>query len=273
MNRRRFFVRSALATGALLSIPGLTRAVRTTECTTRIFKGSKTVKDGNLNIRLELCPEILEHYKTAPKEDKQVVLNLFPNEAEYYEATYTISGVKKGTDGTLTVSCTYMSATAKLFKLPADFNKLKLSFRMKKDDQGMPLAELLDLKGQRYALLEMERPAGEDEECYLTTACVREQGKSDQCEELQVLRQFRDQYLRRLPEGESLVQAYYQHAPSIVQAINARPDHAEIYRRLYRDMIRPAVELIHKGRHAEAERCYRNYTEQLYRFYVSREIR
>jgi len=47
--------------------------------------------------------------------------------------------------------------------------------------------------------------------CYLTTACCQHMGLPDNCEELEVLRKFRDEYVPAI-----LVVEYYKTAPSIV---------------------------------------------------------
>ena len=59
------------------------------------------------------------------------------------------------------------------------------------------------------------------EGCFLTTPCVAHAGLADDCEELTVLRGFRDDYLLRFDEGRRLVDEYYNIAPGIVRAIDA----------------------------------------------------
>lgn len=51
--------------------------------------------------------------------------------------------------------------------------------------------------------------------CYLTTACCAYKGLPDDCEELQVLRKFRDEYVPAI-----LVIEYYKEAPDIVPMLN-----------------------------------------------------
>lgn len=46
------------------------------------------------------------------------------------------------------------------------------------------------------------------EGCYLTSACVTARGLSDQCEELQALRSFRDGYLSEQPGGPAEIEQY-----------------------------------------------------------------
>lgn len=59
--------------------------------------------------------------------------------------------------------------------------------------------------------------------CFLTSACVAYKGLPDDCEELTVLRQYRDYYLRGFKEGQNDVERYYQIAPVVVKAIEALP--------------------------------------------------
>lgn len=268
MNRRDFLARGAAATGAILALPSLVKAASPAECTTRVFKGIKTVRDLTYTLRLEFCPEVLESYKTAAKEDKQVVFTISPNDNQYYEGTYNIGTVKSAADGTATVACIYASATAVGFKLPADFNKLKLTFRVKKNAEGLPVADLLDSKGKSYGLLEMEQSGDDMEGCFLTTACIQQEGKADDCEELQLLRAFRDGYLLGREEGGTLVKAYYRHAPEIVRSIDRAENNREVYAHIYRHMILPTVELVKAGRYPEALENYTAFTRALHAKYV-----
>lgn len=67
------------------------------------------------------------------------------------------------------------------------------------------------------------------EDCFLTSACVKYQGKTDDCEELTVLRQFRDGYMRTIENGETLIKEYYESAPIIVEKINASAEKDSYY--------------------------------------------
>jgi len=63
--------------------------------------------------------------------------------------------------------------------------------------------------------------------CYLTTACMRhmQENFDDCCEELMMLRWFRDSFVSKAD-----VEHYYQTAPIVVNAINAIEDNDAIYR-------------------------------------------
>ena len=84
---------------------------------------------------------------------------------------------------------------------------------------------------------------GSDDSCYITTACIRARRLPDDCEELTLLRQFRDSYMRTQPEGEKDIREYYRSAPALVERINAREDAAQIWSVIYEEMILPCVEL------------------------------
>lgn len=93
------------------------------------------------------------------------------------------------------------------------------------------------------------------EGCYITTACVESMGLDDDCTELKVLRKFRDQYLKNKINGEQLIQLYYQHAPSILQAIRKREEEEEIFKHLY-TVISQCVAAIQHGEHEFAFQKY-----------------
>ena len=105
--------------------------------------------------------------------------------------------------------------------------------------------------------------------CYLTTACVAARGLPDTCAELQTLRAFRDGVLTRRPGGQQEIARYYQIAPGIVAAINHREDAAEIWNRVYEELVEPCVQMIHEGKDEEAYQLYKVYTMELGLKYMS----
>ena len=52
-------------------------------------------------------------------------------------------------------------------------------------------------------------------------------------------------------------------APDIVAAINHRKDAAEIWNRVYDELVQPCVQMIHNGQDEEAYRLYKAYTLSL----------
>lgn len=99
--------------------------------------------------------------------------------------------------------------------------------------------------------------------CFLTSACTKARGLADDCEELTILRQFRDRHLLATPEGRELVADYYRIAPPICQAIEMLPDAVEVYEYLYRELVQPTVALVKKHDHAAARDLYRRVTLEL----------
>lgn len=96
--------------------------------------------------------------------------------------------------------------------------------------------------------------------CYLTSACTQARGLPDDCEELTVLRTFRDTYVRALPEGEADIRRYYAVAPQIVNAIERKCDASEAFDRIYRELVQPCVQLIQDGKNEDAYQLYKTYS-------------
>lgn len=97
--------------------------------------------------------------------------------------------------------------------------------------------------------------------CYITTAVCDGLGKPDDCYELTLLRDYRDNYLVKSEEGASLVKTYYDIAPTIVKRIS-RDEHAnEVYHNLWNQYLSPCVTLIEKG---AVEECKDKYTEMVH---------
>ena len=105
-----------------------------------------------------------------------------------------------------------------------------------------------------------------DAGCFLTSACVEARGLPDDCEELTILRNYGDTYLRNMSGGDEEVLQYYRIAPTIFEHIKARNDSAEIWGKVYREMVLPCVEMIKAEKMAEAFMLYKSYTIQLAEF-------
>lgn len=107
----------------------------------------------------------------------------------------------------------------------------------------------------------------ESSDCLLTTACVEYAGLPDNCEELEVMRWFRDTYVRSLPSGKQLLAEYYAIAPQIVQRIKSQPNATEVLERLLRK-IRTVVRLIRSQEISEALRISLTEFDQLKKEYL-----
>ena len=94
-------------------------------------------------------------------------------------------------------------------------------------------------------------------DCFLTTVVCKHQQKADTCHELQVLRRFRDGWMKdNRPED---IAQYYSEAPAIVEKLESKPVGFRnyIYDTMYRDYIQPAVQLIENGEDKAAYVLYR----------------
>ena len=102
-----------------------------------------------------------------------------------------------------------------------------------------------------------------DRSCFITTACIRAKNLPDDCEELTLLRKYRDSYLLSFDEGKSDVAHYYSIAPKIVSEIQKTKNSNDIFVQLYYELIVPCVELIQKQKYKEAHELYKNTTMML----------
>lgn len=107
-----------------------------------------------------------------------------------------------------------------------------------------------------------------DSVCYLTTACTKTMNRPDNCLELEVLRDFRDNFLMKSSEGKRAVKEYYEVAPKIVQAVEKREDASEIWKEVYGDIVH-AMSLVLFGSFDKAFEHYKQMTLGLKENYLN----
>lgn len=106
-----------------------------------------------------------------------------------------------------------------------------------------------------------------DLECFLTTACIRHKHLPDHCEELQLLRSFRDHYMRSSATGIRLVNDYYLLGPQLVSAIEKDKEKASTYRYIY-GCIQKACDKILRNKNQGAQNVYTKMVHQLSKKYL-----
>ena len=92
--------------------------------------------------------------------------------------------------------------------------------------------------------------------CFITTAACRALNARDDCEELMLLRKFRDTHLQSDADGESIVSEYYRIAPLLIKHIDALPNPCEKYQSLWEEYIAPSCQMITDGKFDEAKWIY-----------------
>ena len=75
-----------------------------------------------------------------------------------------------------------------------------------------------------------------DDKRLLASACFCFMGKTDNCEELVLLREFRDVYLARYEEGRKLIDLYCVVSYQLVDKINASKDKNKYYEFAYNEI-------------------------------------
>ncbi len=104
--------------------------------------------------------------------------------------------------------------------------------------------------------------------CYVTTAVCESLGKDEDCYELRLLKDYRDHYLSSQPDGRSLIDEYYNIAPTIVNRINKRENAQEIYRNIFKNYISPCIHNIEAEDNESCKETYINMIRILQKEYM-----
>lgn len=83
--------------------------------------------------------------------------------------------------------------------------------------------------------------------CFITTAVCESSKKPDDCEELTILRKFRDEYMLIDDDRKKLVDEYYRIAPEIVAKLKEHDNSDEIFKAILDEFIYPCIIYIKKG--------------------------
>ena len=92
--------------------------------------------------------------------------------------------------------------------------------------------------------------------CFITTAVCGSFGKPDDCYELTTFRAFRDEWLVKQPDGQSLIDKYYSIAPKIVDKINELPNASAVYQSIWTDYLKPCLQFIERGNFQDCKNLY-----------------
>lgn len=105
--------------------------------------------------------------------------------------------------------------------------------------------------------------------CYVTTAVCLNLNKGENCEELRLIKEFRDGYLSSTKEGQALIEEYYDIAPTLVKRIAKDIEAQEKYVWLWNTYLAPCVAYIKSGQPESCKETYCNMMEELREEYMT----
>lgn len=104
--------------------------------------------------------------------------------------------------------------------------------------------------------------------CFVTTAVCCGLHKPQDCREIALMKRYRDEYLFRLAEGESLIEEYYDIAPTIVKRIAKEASPEEKYLYLWNTYISKCVALVEKQENEKCRKLYESMMAELREEYM-----
>ena len=107
------------------------------------------------------------------------------------------------------------------------------------------------------------------EGCFITTACVKAKGFSDDCFELSILRKYRDKLVKEDDNINKVVKGYYRTAPQLVEILNKQPNKQDIYEHIYNELVVKSIGFLIDGEYYKAVDQYKKVYEELIEKYKS----
>lgn len=92
--------------------------------------------------------------------------------------------------------------------------------------------------------------------CFITTATCQALNKGDDCLELNLIRDFRDNWLSIQKNGLKIILDYYHYAPLIVDRIEAKKNKKTIYRKIWTNYLNDFFQHILLNNFEDAKRKY-----------------
>lgn len=269
MDRRKFIKRSASLSLAVAGLP-LAKKMLTQNTKSIYVNVVDHNKPNQYEYSIEVYHNALIDFANAIDEEKKIKL---------YSFLYDISGsyVYKDTFQYLLpiASITKDNKDANTYIIKTkdgerEYGKLEWpkalsanpTFKVKINESAL----LLDKSGKTFTTMKL-KTANDDEECFITTACVTERGMADNCDELSTLRSLRENYMRQSQQGKSLLAEYQTLGPAVVAAISHCENRKEIYDYLFQNMITPAVAMIKNGEYQDAVDWYQGFSVELKKKY------
>ena len=254
MNRRNFIQKSGFAA---IAVAGLPQAIRNQQNTPSRYKTElKYSQTDQTYFEIGIFHSAVERFSSASEDEKVIGVKV-----KFYETTdltkptkaaeyrYTIQKVEQeDKDSNIwKITTKFSEKVAGDYEFPKSYPK-NLTFRI------IPSTYINVLGKKDATLVSVPFPppgassSSADEDCFLTTACVKHHNLPDDCEELQALRFLRDQFMANDQEGNNLINQYSIAGPEIVKSINTFQNKSAIYEYMHREMILPSVALVKEGR-------------------------
>lgn len=245
------------------------------------YKGEKSIGSSRWNFELSMFDTAISRFSAATDEQKKFTLKaeyrkVAPNTNPDGSASFSYQITE-----VLLLESSPKKAEMKCKKLKRDAGQIELPGEMPANFKAIvrPYLDVTiqDAKGNKFAELKyagLNTPttsSDDDEDCFLTTACVHHKGLNDDCYELETLRSLREDFMRNTVEGAALIEGYAILGPSIVNAIRTASNREEIWEYLYQHLVLPGVQLTEAGRRSEAVTHYRLFVEEMEKKYLLAE--
>lgn len=268
MERRKFLklsTGSVLAGAALTSLPKFVWAKQESE--TKLTKYSN---EWNIALQPAMCILDIDQNMFASEKsyllyvDKVMLLSLTEKDDP---TTYSIRGLKitkiekisndlgASYDIYAALNTPKPSETSSTFAIFDDIAKLRYIPQVSItlfDSKGGIITVLQEMKAKKEDSNEYD----EFEDCFVTTACVKQMNMQDDCIELQTLRSLRDTFMKGTVYGDERIAAYNYYGPKIVEKLNQLQNTEEVYHYIFKQTVLPTFNLAQNGKKEEAINLY-----------------
>lgn len=204
-----------------------------------VFGGDKMSGGFSLNFNLPDVNTVINQAYDFHKSNS--VRNFaFLRDTSVMTGQYLNAQIQPVIDATMKQISTNDGNMQNIFNQASDLSYKHLNYSREVTNKSLDYSREISLRSieaQRAAQSQTAKSGGM---CFITTAVCQYFQLADDCEELQTLRRFRDEYMLPNPDLAPFVAEYYSLAPTVDTALANHPDKDAIYANIFY-MIKAAV--------------------------------
>ena len=267
MDRKKFLKTTASGLVAASFLPLLSFSKKTEEDFTTFENVDPTLINGSSwYFHFNIYTALIEEFSKSNGKEKEIIIHCENDGDAYHKLTYNASSSKEKTIDSKNLH--FIS-----FKLgKGDMKEDDKKFAQDSFGKSM----IIEVHKKCHAVIRNDKSNlavnfkynADAEDCFLTSASVFHKGLADDCKELTMLRNLRENVMKPDKKYHQLISEYEIIAPQMLSNIYKADNKGEILDGIFNHLVIPAVSLVEAGKNIEAILYYKDFVEVMKQRYI-----